>query len=533
MTENVFITTNVRKAQPVAVNWTRAFWQMFAWVFVLRVAFVLTFPCDLSGDEAYYWEWGRHLAWGYFSKPPFIAWIMALAGWTGGNTAIGLRLWAALLGSGSMLVTFFLARRVYCAKTGFWSAALIAAMPGAVLLNLVLTIDAPLVFFWVAALFCFHVLIKDGDTRKRVAAAIGLFLVLGLGHLSKQIMWLFPPLAFLYLVFDGPDGRAKLRSPLLWFVMVASYLFLVPTILWNAHHGWITFLHTGHHFKGDGFLSFPKNFGGFLGMQFGALSPLTAILVLGLSVAGLFSWRKMASRERFLVTFSGLPVAVVLLLTLRQTINGNWPAAFYPAGAILVAGWAFSDSGNGIRFPLGLRKWLKPALWVSVGCTALILLLTFSFSAFGLQGLKIDPYARIRGWKAFAAQVDTFRKSAPRTDAPIIVVGHRYYASELAFYLPGQPRVYHWTAPGAIDSQYEIWGGLNKLSGQDVLIISTNKDGEIPTDLRACLAGSSPRGEAVYEIGHGRKLKGTVYWSSFIGLPKSADNGNDGEDNDE
>ena len=31
----------------------------------------------LVADEAYYWEWSRRLAGGYFDHPPVIAWLVA------------------------------------------------------------------------------------------------------------------------------------------------------------------------------------------------------------------------------------------------------------------------------------------------------------------------------------------------------------------------------------------------------------------------------------------------------------------------
>src|SRR6476660_2833864 len=33
-------------------------------------------PIDLSEDESHYWEWSRHLDYGYYSKPPGIAWVI-------------------------------------------------------------------------------------------------------------------------------------------------------------------------------------------------------------------------------------------------------------------------------------------------------------------------------------------------------------------------------------------------------------------------------------------------------------------------
>src|SRR5437870_5283804 len=34
---------------------------------------------DLFFDESQYWAWSRELAFGYFSKPPLLAWIIAAA----------------------------------------------------------------------------------------------------------------------------------------------------------------------------------------------------------------------------------------------------------------------------------------------------------------------------------------------------------------------------------------------------------------------------------------------------------------------
>jgi len=514
-----FIRENpVPAAENRTPDWTARFFTLLAVVTALRLAYLAVFPCGLVGDEAYYWDWGRRLDWGYFSKPPFIAWMMAGAGWLGGDTVFGLRLWAVLFGSGSMLFAFLLGRRLYGEKAGFFAGALVAAMPGAVLLNLLLTIDAPLVFFWSAALYLFHRLDRGGESiGRRIAVAAGLTLVLGLGHLSKQMMWLFPPLAVLYILFDFGSSRDRLKNPLLWGAFGFSYLFLVPTFLWNARHGWITFLHTEHHFKGDGFAAFPKNLGGFLGMQLGAVSPIVVVLLFAVAVCGVFFWRRLQSRERFLVTFSGVPLLVILLLTLRQSINGNWAAAFYPAGLVLVAGVCLREDS----FPAlhrRLWRWLVPGLWVALILSALVYSLPAAVHLLGGEGAKYDPYARLRGWDRFAEEVQKIRATLPRVDAPVIVVGHRYFASELAFYLPGQPRVYHWpSSPGVIDSQYELWGGFAELEQGEVTVVVVGGSEPVPEILRAALGWSTFAGTALVEVGNGRKIQADVYLAFYIG----------------
>jgi 4-amino-4-deoxy-L-arabinose transferase-like glycosyltransferase len=536
--EEQFIREQAPLPKPTVVepNWTLRFWILFVVVAALRVAhlFILGhnfggaggMAVDLIGDEAYYWDWGRQLSWGYFSKPPLIAWMMALGGWTGDNTAFGLRIWVALLSCGTMLFVWLLALRMYGKRVAFYAVAFLAAMPGGVLLGSMVTIDAPLVFFWCAALFAFYGFVKPSSCWQRLCYALALLVVLGVGHLAKQIMWTFPLLGIVYLAFGKADERRALRSPLLWGAFLLSYLSLLPTVLWNSKHGWITFKHTGHHFQGDGFLKFPQNIGEFLGTQLGALSPITAVILFTLVIVGAKRFLKLEARERFLVTFSGVPLAVMLLMTLRQGLNANWAAAFYPAGLVLLAAWA--DSPKDLP---GLAIWnrfhcvSKIGLWIGVAMCLLVFLASPIIQLTGMQGARQDPYLRQRGWTEYAAKVNAVRERMPRTDTPIFVVGHRYYASELAFYLPDQPRVYQWAEKGEIDSQYQIWGGLVAFKGQEVLVVMSLKNNVkyLPESIRAAFDFLRPVDTVEVNIGNGRVERFQLFYGRFIGLPWSAE----------
>ena len=44
---------------------------------VLRLLYLLVYPFDLHPDEAQYWSWSLSPDWGYFSKPPMVAWLIA------------------------------------------------------------------------------------------------------------------------------------------------------------------------------------------------------------------------------------------------------------------------------------------------------------------------------------------------------------------------------------------------------------------------------------------------------------------------
>lgn len=505
--------------------WTKRFWLLFAGVLALRVVFVALMPADLAGDESYYWDWGRQLSWGYFSKPPFIAWLMAWAGWAGGDTVFGVRVWAAILGSGSMVAVFLLGRRMYGEKSGFLAAALFAAMPGAAMFSLLMTVDSPLMFFWCTALCAFHGSLHARSNSGRTVSLLVLLVALGTGHLTKQMMWTFPLLAVIYLVFDGKEGRAKLRSPALLAVLGGSYLSLVPTLLWNSANGWITYKHTEHHFQGNGLAEFPGNLAEFLVMQLGAISPVTVTLLFGLVLPGVWCWRRLASRERLLVTFSGIPLTVMLLMLLRQGLNGNWGAAFYPAGLVLVAGWANPASDiRGMWLREKTRSWVVPGLWVGVALSAVVYALPFAIEATGKTGAKIDLLARLRGWAEYAKRVDEVRQTLPEKNLPILVVGHRYNVSALAFYLPDRPRVYHWAPPGKIKSQYQLWGGLDELKGRQMLVVfCAENEKPLPQKVDGLFSGSHQVGTVEVLVGNGRKMNFQLHQGRFEGLPETAD----------
>ena len=503
--------------------WTRRFWLLCAAVFALRVVWVALVPGDLGPDESYYWDWGRRLSFGYFSKPPFIAWLMAWAGWTGGDTQFGVRLWAAVFGTAAMAMLFLLGQRMYGAKAGFLAGALFAAMPGAALFSMLMTVDSPLMFFWCAALWAFHGVLH-GEGRARTGYALALWLALGFGSLTKQILWTFPLLALIYLLLDGPQGRAKLKSPLVLAPLLGGFLFLLPTVIWNMHNGWITYVHTKHHFEPATLADFPKHFGDFIGMQLGAISPVTVCLLYALVFSGLIGWRRLSSRERMLVAFSAIPLAVMFCMTLRQRLNGNWGAAFYPAGLVMVAAWASAAGGlQGIRLPEKTRRWVRPGLWVGVALSALVYLAPLVVHLAGLEGAKADPLARLRGWSDFARRVDEVRATLPQKDMPILVVGRRFHVSTLAFYLHDQPRVFQWVTPGIVESQYQVWGGLDELKGREVLVVYNAKPGWVlPAEAQAALSSLTPLESLRIEVGHGRGLDYQLYRAIFTGDPQTA-----------
>src|SRR5579863_3099354 len=77
-------------------GWGAALLAVTLAITLLRLLWLALQPADLYPDEAQYWLWSRHLALGYYSKPPLVAWAIALTTALFGNGSFAIRLSAPL-----------------------------------------------------------------------------------------------------------------------------------------------------------------------------------------------------------------------------------------------------------------------------------------------------------------------------------------------------------------------------------------------------------------------------------------------------
>lgn len=480
--------------------WLRRALLVIGGLFAFRLVYTAVVPVDLVHDEAYYWDWSRQLDWGYYSKPPMVAWLIALSTSLGGSSAFFVRLPAVVLSTGGLLMMYALGSRIYNPKAGFWAMLLSAATPGNAALGLLMTIDAPLLFFWCATLYCCWRFLERKPDRVfwLCLATIGA----GLGVLTKQTMMGFVPLAGIFL-FVSREDRQELTRPGFWIWAIGSLCFLSPVLWWNSQHGWITAQHTGSHFAGQsvGLLKRLSRSGEFLAAQFGVVSPVTCALFAAVSALSLRAFRKLGRRERFLLCFSVLPMLGVVCLSLTQRVQPNWPAAFYPAGILLLVGWALQKAEGLSPFRNGDRALRRAAL---VGGAFAMAAYTLPFGL-GLEGTKLDPVIRLRGWQQVGEEVGTNMAEMPQSDRTFVVVAAgRAATSELAFYMPQQPRTYLWNATGRVTSQYDVWGGPEGKEGWDAMIV-TREDGEPPEALRTAFREVKPEATVCVPIGPDRR----------------------------
>jgi len=431
-----------------------------------RIGFLLVNGLDLIGDESYYWDWSRQLDWCYYSKPPMVAWLNALSTAVFGAVTWAVRLPTVLLGTLFLWLFYVTAKAFHGRHAAALALLLILATPINVLANFLMTIDPPLYCFWMMTLYFLRRAIFEQQPQAWLWAGCASAAAL----LSKQVALALPILLLIFLASDG-ERRHLLRKQFLLYLLP---IVLVAGILlyWNAQHGWVMFDHSKQHFGNHQAFDLRKHVadaGDFLLYQLLLLSPILWLLLVIDAVLSLLNYKSLNSEQRFLWLMGPLAVLAVLILSLLQKAQGNWPMAFYFSGLMLLAGKAVAG-----RWQRGLRY----ALWLGYALVTITYLLPILIQASGLQNSAFDPTKRFKHSQALAVEINFERMlSLPNLDDSFIVaLGHRYLASQLAFYLPDHPKVYRYEESGQIKSQYEVWNGPLEFVGKNAVIVANGQD---------------------------------------------------------
>lgn len=384
---------------------------------ILRIIAVLISPLNLYADEAQYWRWGQDLAWGYYSKPPMIAWVIHLTTALPGPAEWSVRIAAPFLHTAAAAFLFLAGRAMRDARTGFFAAMLYALMPSVVLSSAVLSTDGVLMPFWCAALFLFWRM-RDGAGGWISAALLGG--AIGLGMLSKYAMLYFLIGMTLTCLIDPPSRRALLSAKGALTGGIAA-LIVAPHFAWNAANDFATVSHTVDNANLGGDLFNPENALSWFADQLGMFGPVSFLALL----AGLFVFRGQLRGEggpaRWLLCFI-LPVLIFILgQAVVSRAHANWTATAYPGAALLIALWFNRDRAA--------------TLWSSLGLNAVVAALMMTMAILpqaNTTSLGLDnALKRTRGWEA---SVDQLFAEAERLGATAILVDEREAWHGLDFY---------------------------------------------------------------------------------------------------
>lgn len=446
---------------------------LFAIYAALRLFWASVLP--LLGAEAYYWEWSKNLAWGYFDHPPMIAGLLAASTGIGGDSVFTVRLVPAVLSLLTTIVVYRLGKEMFGTLTAVIACAVLQFIPFFAGASALATPDAPLLFFWVLTVYCLYRATQNGDSRWWFAAGIAL----GLDLMSKYHAILLVPATFLYLL-SSPQLR-------LWFFRKEPYiavglalLVFSPNLIWNLTRGLQTFeflLVKRHGAPEVSFGHILHFFGGILLL----LSPFFALtLVASTPMLVRKAWND--SRYALLMATALFPICFFGVLSPFVSIGGHWPAVGYTTFCLAgIASWRESGSA-----PFG--KLLRPAPLLGIGFSTALILAVYiglivaayvpALRHVAVEGEKESRFQKMLGelheelvgWKEIGAQAEREIAAMPNPERTFIVADTYRLASQMRFLTHSK----YPTQVTAIASphQYRLWQNRIDLTGWDAVFVS-------------------------------------------------------------
>ncbi len=420
---------------------------------LLHVAYAGSFA--LSPQEAYYWQWSRHLAPSYFDHPPLAAWTIRAATEAFGDGERAIRLAAAVHSALFSVFLWLSARRLFGPRAALVAIAAGSAVPLFSIGQVIITPDGPLLSGWAMALYFTVRALDDEGPRWLVAAGAAV----GWATLGKYTGFLLLPQILALLLWDA-RGRRMLRTPWPWIGAALSLAMFSPVVAWNLDHRLESFaFQTAGRVETSRFR--PVLVGRFVGLQLLAVSPVVLALCVEATVQ---AWRRRSDAAmRVALVFSAPLLAIAMVVSPFHWVKMNWLAPVWPT-ALAAAAALWSEGRRGLR------------RWTGVAGFALAAAMTSLLHLWPLVSWLPLP-ARDEGsagWRELAARVEAERA---RLAAGAPTVGCNYkVASELAYYLPGRPETVGAGALGDPGLQYDEWLEWGRVGGRIGLVVLDERE---------------------------------------------------------
>ncbi|MGM9490999.1 glycosyltransferase family 39 protein [Ideonella sp. YS5] len=511
---------------------------------VWRAWTVVHVGAGLHVDEAQYWAWSQALDWGYYSKPPMIAGIIALSTALLGDGLLGVKAlamlcypltaWVLYRWVGEVAADVAAEPDARAERAGWLAALLFIASPVAGLLGLAATTDAPLLLMWSLAARSLWRAWRDG--RRIDWLMLGLWG--GLGLMSKYTMAAFAisALGVLLTVPRRRSGGLGLPRGLALSALVA-FLCILPNLAWNAAHGWPTLRHTAEITVGAQSEPLLQTVGGYLGGLLLLVGPVVVPWML------LWAWRARGDAPLTANSHEddGQP-------TRREAA---WMAAWLagPLAAIGAAQALHAQAELNWAAPvligtiLGLVLWLRPERrarhlggWYAALAAQAVLIGALTLAGDLAHWLhhplprQLDVWARMRGWdQAFDLLKPAVREHWAKTGvngadlaAPLVLGEDRAVLANGAYaWRELAPQWTAWRAPGELPhDHFQLSVPLRpSAQPQPILIVGA---GRPEASLLAALA-RPPRRVAVADVEQtpGRRLH-LELWEAEL-APQSPD----------
>lgn len=438
----------LREALSGLPSWARWFLALIP----LRVLLIPVIP--VLPEEAYHWNYARHLDWGYYDHPPMIAWAIAAGRLVFGDTSFGIRAVPLLFSLGTTVLLARMAWRFYGDAAAVWAVILFTLEPVALPVSEAGFPDSPLLFFWALAMTLGWTAIDGGGARGWLGAGAAL----GAAMLSKYQGVFLVPSVFAYLAMSRRDRR-WLATPWPYLAGVVALAVFTPVIYWNWKHDWASFL-----FQSRGRLQESRGFQLRFAIQFAWGQPLAYFaLTLPLLGAAVVRLARTTRPEEQYLRACLLPIVLVFFaISFFRSAHVLWPLAGYLGLTVVMAGIAGEAAG-------------RAGAWYARGRTAFVAVSTVVLLGTGVHLHWflpwLSPIQGPYGWEEAAERASALRSELPPT-AFYLALGRKYTCtSQLAYQLKQPENVYGANLIGEPALQYGYWADPRQLQGREAVVV--------------------------------------------------------------
>ena len=291
-----------------------------------------------SGDYLTPWAFGGVSVW--IGKPPLNMWLMALFYQAFGVSNFTSRLTSALLGSATLVLVYFLGKKLYNPSVGFLSAIILGTFTTFFEFAQRAMTDVPFVFFVVGSIYFFVLTEKAEKTEKTDWYAVLSGAFFGLALMTKQVQAMLIPLViFTYLILTRKSIRFLFTKPFTLFWGIAFLVFAPWLVYMTASYGpqfWQWFIVYSEYMRtvasveghNGGYLYYFSNFAASENLLYVVLLPIAAVFCIFNAAV------KRLKQDTLIIAWM---VMVLLVFTIAQTKLDYYILAAYPAFAIAIA----------------------------------------------------------------------------------------------------------------------------------------------------------------------------------------------------
>ncbi|MRG46833.1 hypothetical protein GFS24_17060 [Chitinophaga sp. SYP-B3965] len=408
-------------------NTVLALWALLA---ILQACFT-----ELMDDEAYYWVYSNHLAWGYFDHPPMVA-LLIKAGYALFHNELGVRLGMIVLN----LFTLILIDKLIPHKNNIVFYLILAGM-GAMQIGGILAVpDIPLIFFATLYFYIYRNFLESQSWKNTF--------LLGL---SMALMFYSKYHGVLLVFFTLLSNLSLLKVYRYYIAVIITTLLFFPHIYWQYTHDFPSLqYHLVERNASSYDISYTLDY--ILG-QVLLFGPLVGWLLLYNG----FRAQVRTGFERALKFCLVGVLAFFLLSTLKGRVEANWTVMIF-APLVILAHQAIVRQGLSLSFRILKSTWVISLLVVFVARIYMV----WDF----VPGIEIRPEIHHnREWTSAVA--------AKAQGRPVVFLNSYQEPSKYMFYTGGVS--YSLNSVHARRSQYNYWHMEEELWGKDVLLVSNHR----------------------------------------------------------